>query len=140
MIVPAAPADGTPGLSHSLARGTAGIALAHVVAARERTGPWAQARQSLAAMTSHPVPANIRYWAGTLQATWRVARAAQDHAGLDRAVTALRAAMDDQLATLGLPAEAGLLDGRAGIRLVQDTTARTASPAVDWDACLLLAA
>ena len=44
--------------------------------------------------------------------------------------------MDDQLARLSLPAEPGLLDGRAGIRLVQDTTARTTSPALAWDACL----
>lgn len=61
MTVSAASAGGTPCSSYSLARGAAGIALAHVVAARERTCPWAQARQSLAAMTSHPVAANIRY-------------------------------------------------------------------------------
>lgn len=129
---------GTPGLAR--AQQLAGLALGDT--ARTRL-----AEQSLAACLGDRRQLDqlasvslCHGWAGTLQATWRVARAAQDQAGLDRAVTALRTAMDDHLARLGLPAEPGLLDGRAGIRLVQDTTARTTSPAVAWDACLLLAA
>ncbi|MFD8787292.1 lanthionine synthetase C family protein [Kitasatospora sp. NPDC059599] len=77
-------------------------------------------------------------WAGLLLTTWRAAADARDDR-LTRRLPRLRALMDRYLHSGGRPEAAGLLEGTAGLRLVQHTISVTSPPASRWDACLLLA-
>lgn len=76
-------------------------------------------------------------WAGVVQT---VRRAADDggNDALARCVPGLRLRMTERLDTLPEPPSDGLLEGMAGVKLVQHTTARATPPISRWDACLLI--
>jgi lantibiotic biosynthesis protein len=79
-------------------------------------------------------------WAGLLQATWRTATDASTDAGSDLAdrLPVLRGRREEHLRRHGPPAAPGLLEGSAGVALVQHATSTNTAPATRWDACLLL--
>lgn len=76
-------------------------------------------------------------WAGVVQT---VRRAADDgcNDALARCVPDLRLRMNDHLDALPEPPSDGLLEGMAGVKLVQHTTVRATPPISRWDACLLI--
>lgn len=76
-------------------------------------------------------------WAGLLQTSWRVAADAADP---DRfPLRYLTRRMDQHLVQHGTPATDDLLEGAAGVRLVQHTLTMNRPADEEWDACLLLA-
>lgn len=77
-------------------------------------------------------------WAGLMQATWRSAADAGSGSQLAAHLPALSARLDRQLQLSQQPLTSGLLEGTAGVQLVQATTASIDPPVSDWDACLLL--
>lgn len=76
-------------------------------------------------------------WAGLAHTTWRTAAAGPGSA-LTTCLPHLRARLDQHLDRHGTPVDDGLLEGRAGIRLVQHTTSIGEPSTVRWDACLLV--
>jgi len=77
-------------------------------------------------------------WAGLVQTTWRAAADAGSDSDLAAQLPDLYERMDQHLRRHGPPADEGLLEGAAGVRLVQHTTAADVAPVTQWDACLLL--
>jgi hypothetical protein len=77
-------------------------------------------------------------WAGLVQTTWRAAGDAGSDGELAAHLPHLLTRMEQHLRRHGLPARDGLLEGAAGVRLAQHTTAANVPPASGWDACLLL--
>lgn len=77
-------------------------------------------------------------WAGLVHAAWRAALDAGDASALAAALPNLRDRLDQHLNRYGSPEGDGLLEGKAGVRLVQRTATANVSVAT-WDACLLLA-
>jgi hypothetical protein len=127
---------GTPGLAR--AQQLAALALADT--ARQRL-----AEQALAGciadkrQLSQLGDASLCHgWAGLIQTTWRAAADAGSDAELAAHLPRLLTRMEQHLHRHGPPARDGLLEGVAGVRLAQHTTAANAPPASRWDACLLL--
>ena len=77
-------------------------------------------------------------WAGLLHAARRVAADVPDLAAWNPALRTLRRRTEDHLARFGPPHHDGLLDGRAGLGLVEHAGTPDRPLAEDWDACLLL--
>jgi len=77
-------------------------------------------------------------WAGLTHTTWRAAADAADDGALAAHLPRLRARLEEHLHRRGPPPADGLLEGTAGLRLVEHTVAGTAPPTSGWDACLLL--
>jgi lantibiotic biosynthesis protein len=77
-------------------------------------------------------------WAGLVQASWRMAADAGIDSPLASQLPALTSRFDDFLRAQGAVQGEGLLEGAAGVRLVQLTTASTVEPSSGWDVCLLL--
>lgn len=78
-------------------------------------------------------------WAGLVHATWRAAADAGEDSELVAALPQLYARFDEHLDRHGPPGDTGLLEGEAGVRLVQHTTAANEPSTTGWDTCLLLA-
>jgi hypothetical protein len=76
-------------------------------------------------------------WAGLLHTTRRVASDADDDSPLAAALPSLHARLEQHLSRSG-PPDDGLLEGRAGIQLAQQTNPTGQTSASRWDACLLL--
>lgn len=74
-------------------------------------------------------------WAGLLRTTWRAAADAGPDSELLACLPSLAMGMEHHIARYGPPSGDGLLEGTAGVRLVQHTTMPAATA---WDACLLL--
>lgn len=126
---------GTPGLSR--AQQLAGLALGD--ATRRRLAERALYRcVTDERQLSQLIDASLCHgWAGLIQATWRTAADASDDA-LTAELPRLLTCMNEHLTRHGPPAGKGLLEGRAGIRLVQHRLAHGGSSPCRWDACLLL--
>lgn len=77
-------------------------------------------------------------WAGLVHTTWRAAADAGDDSELATVVPRLRVRLEQHLNRHGPPENDGLLDGEAGVRLVQHTTATNEPSTTRWDTCLLL--
>ncbi len=77
-------------------------------------------------------------WAGLLQATWRTATDPDGASHLAGHLPRLHARMNRHLEDHGPPRDRGLLEGTAGVELVQHTLATNQPPITAWDACLLL--
>lgn len=77
-------------------------------------------------------------WAGLIQTTRRAAGDAGSDSELAAHLPHLHARMEEHLHRHGPPAQDGLLEGAAGVRLAQHLTALNDPPATQWDACLLL--
>ncbi|WP_329127306.1 lanthionine synthetase C family protein [Streptomyces sp. NBC_01465] len=78
-------------------------------------------------------------WAGLIQSVWRCAADAGRDSPLATRLPYLHSLMDQHQALHGLPADAGLLNGTAGVHLARHTTTTNFAPLTRWDACLLLA-
>lgn len=78
-------------------------------------------------------------WAGLLHVTSRAAAEAGEGSRLAAALPVLRARLDQHLSRHGPPQPGGLLEGQAGVDLVQTVTASDQPPSTTpWDACLLI--
>jgi hypothetical protein len=77
-------------------------------------------------------------WAGLVQTTRRAAADAGSNSELAAVVPHLHARLEQHLNRHGPPDRNGLLEGAAGVRLVQHATATNEPSATRWDACLLL--
>lgn len=124
---------GTPGLAR--AQQLAALALAD--SPRQRRAEQALAgciadERQLAQLTDATL---CHGWAGLVHTTRRVAADADDGSF---AVPYLAGRLRQHLLHQGPPAAQGLLDGAAGVQLVQRAETATRSPASRWDACLLL--
>ncbi|OXM59724.1 lanthionine synthetase C family protein [Amycolatopsis vastitatis] len=127
---------GTPGLAR--AQQLAALALAD--ARRQRTAEDALAgcvrdEGQLALLRDASV---CHGWAGLVHTARRVAADATEDSGLLQALPGLDARLRDYLHRYGPPADSGLLEGRAGTRLVQLAQTTNTAPITRWDACLLL--
>ncbi|MFL6127110.1 lanthionine synthetase LanC family protein, partial [Actinophytocola sp.] len=127
--------------------GTPGLARAQQLAALALADPrrQAHAEQALAGcVTDDNQLIQLRDvsvchgWAGLLHATWRTAADASAGSDLADRLPALCARLGEHLRRLGPPADSGLLEGSAGVALVQHATATNTAPVTRWDACLLL--
>jgi hypothetical protein len=76
-------------------------------------------------------------WAGLLHTAWRTA--ADACTDLADQLPALRAGLEEHLHHHSPPTDLGLLEGSAGVALVQHTTSLNTATVTRWDACLLLA-
>ncbi|MGW9212298.1 lanthionine synthetase C family protein [Embleya sp. NPDC055664] len=76
-------------------------------------------------------------WAGLLQATRRAAADADDAGALNKRIPILLDGMHRHLRRRGIPADAGLLTGRAGVSLVEHGL-KQGQCMSSWDTCLLL--
>lgn len=127
---------GTPGLAR--AQQLAGLALAD----RQRQRRAEQALAECAAdesQLSQLLDASLCHgWAGLLQTTLRAAADAGSDSELAAHLPHLHARLEQHLHRHGPPAQAGLLEGTAGVRLAQHAAAN-GSPVTTWDACLMLA-
>jgi hypothetical protein len=126
--------------------GTPGLARAQQLAALALDDPQRQrhAEQALAGCVSDDKQlAQLRDasvchgWAGLLHATWRTAAEAEDDE-LAARLPILRARLSQYLNEHGQPTAPGLLEGEAGVRLVQQAIDNDTTPVTRWDACLLL--
>jgi len=129
--------------------GTPGLARAQQIAALVLADPRRQRRAEEALIgcvtddrqLSQLSDASLCHgWAGLLQSAWH---ADTDAGGkLAEHLPYLRTRMEDHLHRHGMPVHNGvlngLLEGTAGIRLVQHTTAENDPSVTRWDACLLL--
>ncbi|MGX7823554.1 lanthionine synthetase C family protein [Actinokineospora sp. 24-640] len=77
-------------------------------------------------------------FAGFILTTWRAAADAVPGSGLATELPPLRAQFDRRLHHDGPPRSGGLLEGEAGMRLVQHTLDTSRSDTTRWDLCLLL--
>jgi hypothetical protein len=77
-------------------------------------------------------------WAGLVLTVWRAAADAGPGGELAAALPRLRALLDQRLHTDGPPTDGGLLEGEAGMRLVQHTLDTNRPATTRWDLCLLL--
>lgn len=77
-------------------------------------------------------------WAGLIQTIRRAAADARDDGPLTAALPHLHFRFEQELEHHGLPDGDGLLEGGAGIRLVQHRASIGRPSATRWDACLLL--
>jgi hypothetical protein len=126
---------GTPGLAR--AQQLAGLAL-------RAEGRQRLAEAALAGCVTDPqqldhlVDASICHgWAGLLHTTWRAALDGGPDCELAAVLPDLRTRLNEFLDRHGEPADRGLLEGAAGIELVQHAQA-TGTVATGWDACLLV--
>lgn len=127
---------GTPGLARSLQ--LAALALADT--RRQRAAETALAGcvrddSQLALLRDASV---CHGWAGLVHTARRAAADANEDSGLAQALPSLDARLRDHLHQYGPPANPGLLEGHAGIQLVQLAQATNAAAITRWDACLLL--
>jgi hypothetical protein len=76
-------------------------------------------------------------WAGLVHTTWRAAADAGPASELAVLLPGLRACLADHLVHHGQPEDPGLLEGAAGVRLVQHTQGNE-SATTGWDTCLLV--
>lgn len=77
-------------------------------------------------------------WAGLVLTVWRAAADADLDGELTAALPRLRTRLDQRLHTHGPPADGGLLEGEAGMQLVQHTVDTDQPESTRWDLCLLL--
>jgi hypothetical protein len=127
---------GTPGLARAqqLAALALGDAGRREQAERALVGCVADERQ-----LSQLVDASLCHgWAGVLQTTWRAAADAGGDSELVAHISDLRTRLEQHLHRHGPPAHDGLLEGAAGVRLVQHTTGANRPSVTRWDACLLV--
>ncbi|WP_410580154.1 lanthionine synthetase C family protein [Amycolatopsis sp. lyj-108] len=127
---------GTPGLAR--AQQLAALALADT--RRQRAAETALARcvrdeGQLALLRDASV---CHGWAGLVHTVRRAAADATEDSDLPQALPGLDARLRDHLHRCGQPADPGLLEGHAGIQLVQLAQATNTAPVTRWDACLLL--
>jgi hypothetical protein len=127
--------------------GTPGLARAQQLAALALgdTGRQEQAERALVGCVaderqlSQLVDASLCHgWAGVLQTTWRAAADAGSDSELVAHLSDLRTRLEQHLHRHGPPAHDGLLEGAAGVRLVQHTTGANRPSVTRWDVCLLL--
>jgi hypothetical protein len=77
-------------------------------------------------------------WTGVLHTTRRVAADTPEPEAWTSPLEALSGRIEDHVAQQGMPHRAGLLDGRAGLDLLDRTDVKTTKRTESWDACLLL--
>lgn len=77
-------------------------------------------------------------WTGVVHTTWRAATTAGAADELATVLPRLHARLEQHLNRHGPPEDDSLLEGEAGVRLVQHTTRTDEPSATRWDACLLL--
>jgi hypothetical protein len=77
-------------------------------------------------------------WTGVLHTTRRVAADTPEPEAWTSPLEALRGRIEDHVAQHGMPHRAGLLDGRAGLDLLDRTDVKATKRTESWDACLLL--
>ncbi len=77
-------------------------------------------------------------WAGVVHTTWRVATAAGAASEFAVVLPRLQAGLEQQLNRHGAPENGGLLEGEAGVQLVQHTIQTDEPSMARWDTCLLL--
>lgn len=77
-------------------------------------------------------------WAGLIQAASRAAADAAD-GELTAHLPRLHVRLNEHLDHRGLPDDAGLMEGTAGIHLIRLTGPANTAPTAPWDRCLLLA-
>jgi len=126
--------------------GTPGLARTQQLAALALSDPQRQqqAEQALVGCVadetqlSRLVDASLCHgWAGLMHTTRRISADSGSDA-LTVLLPGLRARLDQHLHQQGLPTRPGLLEGRAGVQLVQCTGATDMPLENRWDACLLL--
>ncbi|MGH4014490.1 MAG: lanthionine synthetase C family protein [Pseudonocardiaceae bacterium] len=127
---------GTPGLAR--AKQLAALALADLQ--RQRRAEQALARcvadeRQLSQLSDASL---CHGWAGLVQTTWRAAADAGSDSELAGHLPRLHTRLEQHLHQHGPLAHDGLLEGIAGVRLVQHTTKANRPPFTRWDACLLL--
>ncbi|MGH3933417.1 MAG: lanthionine synthetase C family protein [Pseudonocardiaceae bacterium] len=127
--------------------GTPGLARAQQLAALALADPQRQRRaeEALAGCVDDEQQLSLlgdaslcHGWAGLVQTTWRVATDAGSGSALTAHLPHLHARMEQHLHRHGPPGHDGLLEGTAGVRLVQHTTPTNTPSVTHWDACLLL--
>jgi hypothetical protein len=127
---------GTPGLAR--AQQLAALALAdprRQRAAEDALAGCVRDEEQLALLRDASV---CHGWAGLVHTARRAAADATEDSSLAQTLPGLDAHLHDHLHRHGLPAGPGLLEGRAGIELVQLAQAANTAPVTRWDACLLL--
>jgi hypothetical protein len=127
--------------------GTPGLARAQQLAALALDDPRRQ-RQAEDILTgcvtdehqlSQLVDATLCHgWAGLVHTTWWAAADAGGDSELASRLSHLHARLEQHLHRHGPPDHDALLEGEAGVRLVQHTTSIGKPSAARWDACLLL--
>ncbi|MGH3623817.1 MAG: lanthionine synthetase C family protein [Sciscionella sp.] len=140
------PARTTPGRP-SWCYGVAGVARAQQLAGRAR-GDASRQQDACDALTTalgderqleQITEAGLCHgWAGLLHTARRVTADTPKPQTWTSTLDLLASRIDDHVAQRGMPRRTGLLDGRAGLDLLDRSDGQATTTAESWDACLLL--